>query len=232
LTGSDSPFSNCAGPETDRERLCDLLLQVAGRDTNRLPSVKRHAAVLDAALPYMNHAQAGIARARIHKLEDWYGSLLSGGQNEPETRGISPEERVDKWLSERRDRERLLNVMHAAACAVFGGETKLMRVMDAAYRHQYDGVLSPPSVDSFREWLVILQIAHRAGPAHYEPGNLCRWWVEEMNPTGSKDSAYAACLKRRGSRKQTAGERTLSSPACPDSADEKPFSHSARCNTQ
>lgn len=177
------------------EKLCELILTVAGRDTNRLPSVRRHMSVLDAAIPYMSKAQAQLARERIYRLEDTWGPLLPGTQNETEAGGIAPVVRVARWLSVRRNPERLLLIPFRAAICVWGGETRLSAIMDYAYAREIDMVIHLVGYDSFREMLFKLRIAIREASGAYRPGNLCRWWIEEMVPSDRKGAAYAACVK-------------------------------------
>jgi hypothetical protein len=177
-------------------KLGQLLLTIAGRDTNRLPSVVRHVTVLDAAIPYLSIEQAAEARRRIGALEDRWGRLLAGSDSEPENGGMSPEMRIDRWLSQRRYHERHLGILHHAAVAVWGGETSLSRIRDRAFRYQFDNVMRLPSLDAIKEWMIQLRIARREREGVYLPGSLCNWWVHDMNPEAGKGSAYAACLKR------------------------------------
>lgn len=187
-------------PQTETEKLCHLLLKVAGRDTNRLPSVIRHARTLDAALPFMSIEQKTIAIERINRLQTKWGSLLPGDENEPENGGIPPEERIDRWLSQRRYPGRYLRILYFAACAVADGVTSMSLIQDRAYRGELDGLIAWVRIDSFKEWLLQLRIARRETKGIYVPGPLCRWWIEEMNPAGGRHTAYAACLKRIGAR--------------------------------
>lgn len=183
-----------------REKLCALLLDVAGRDTNRLPSVIRHMAVLEAAFDYMSPAQQRLARDRIGHLETKWGSGLARGRAEPETTEISSEMLVDRWLAQRRHPERYLGILHRAACVIWDGETSISRIEDHAYAAERDSLLPIVSIDSFREWLFQLRIAYRQAKGIYRPGLLCRWWIMEMDPAKGRASAYAACLKRIGAR--------------------------------
>ena len=73
-----SPHAQTGTSDAVAHKLCDLLLQVAGRDTDRLPSARRHVAVLDAALPYMTTEQAQVARARIDGFETKWGTDAPG----------------------------------------------------------------------------------------------------------------------------------------------------------
>ena len=75
--------------ESNNQQLCDLLLQVAGRDTSRLPSVRRHATVLAAAIPYMNKGQADVARQRIRRFETKWGLVLTGSTETTDFTAIS-----------------------------------------------------------------------------------------------------------------------------------------------
>ena len=177
------------------QQLCNLLLQVAGRDTNRLASVQRHARVLDAALPHMTTEQSKVARERIRRFEAKWGPVLSGSKKETETDGILPEMRVANWLSVRRTPERLLKVLHRAACSVWSGETSLLDVSEYAFAYETDRVVIPVGYDSFKEWLIQLRIARHEPGGVYRPGSLCHWWLHEMEPTARKDTSYAACLR-------------------------------------
>ena len=178
------------------ETLCALLLEVAGRDTNRIPSARRHVQALDAALPFMTKAQQELARVRIDRLQTRWGVLLPGPPECLENDCIPPEIRVIGWLSLRRNPQRLLNVLHPAACAIQSGITSLTKVADTAYAKETDNVLAIRSMDTFREWLIQLRIARHEGPNVYGPNYLCDWWVSEMDPRGPKTNAYAACLKQ------------------------------------
>ena len=187
------PISSAA---QQAEKLCGLLLEMAGRDTNRLPSVIRHARALDAALPFMTAPQVEVARARLHRLKTKWGPLLPDDENEPEIDGIQPETRVVKWLSQRRYPAVHLSVMHHAARAVGAGETSLSLILDRAYVGQDEVLYTWVGCDSFREWLLQLRIARREVKGVYRPGSLCQWWIDEVAPTREKNSAYAACLKQ------------------------------------
>ena len=194
-TPAPHPNSNDAAAQ----HLCDLLLQVAGRDTNRLAGVRRHLRVLDAALPHMSAAQAHVARERIDRLQTKWGPVLPGDHGASlytaENCEISPELRVANWLSTRRHPERLLKIIHRAACCIWSGETCLRNVMDYAYAREIDHLMCMVGDDSFKEWMIQLRIAVWEGKGVYRPGNLCRWWVENMKPTTAKDSSYAGCMR-------------------------------------
>lgn len=182
--------------------LCDLLLQIAGRDTNRLPSVRRHVAVLDAALPHMSRAQAELARKRIKAFETKWGPLLPGSRVMAENDVVPPQARVAQWLSMRKVPERHLVVLYRAASCVWGGETSLSKVMDHAFTGETDFVLLPVGYDSFKEWMIQLRIAMPEPQGKCRPGSLCRCWVEEMMPSSCRDTSYAACLQLRASMKR------------------------------
>lgn len=177
--------------------LCDLLLEVAGRDTNRLPGVRRHVRVLDAALPHMSAAQAKIARERIRRHQTKWGPLLEGnqckGSNSSEICEISPEQRVADWLATRKVPERLLIILYRAANCVWSGETSISRVMEHSYANETDLVAALVGYDSFKEWLLQLRIAHAQSKGIYRPGSLCGWWVENMKSTDH--TSYAACME-------------------------------------
>ena len=189
-----------AGGATDCEKLCAILLVIAGRDTNRMPSARRHVQSLDAALPFMSKPQAEIARSRIRHLETRWGSLLKGSPEEPESGEIPPEERLAKWLSLRRYPERYLSILHLAAVAIWNGERSLTWIQDRSYVGQSDCLMAFVGLTTFSEWLIQLRIGRRDGQGGYVPGAHCRWWVKDMSPAGGKDSAYAGCLKRLGYR--------------------------------
>ena len=187
-------LSKSSSAET--EKLCGLILEVAGRDTNRLPSVRRHVRVLDTALEYMNPVQAKVARERIKRFETKWGPQLVGKAKSGQfVEEIAPEQRVARWLSMRRVPERNLYVAHRAAVSVWNGETALGRIMDYAYASETDRVIHPVGYDSFSEMLFQLRIAVRPENSIYRPGTLCRWWVEEMEPSKAQGTAYAACLQ-------------------------------------
>jgi hypothetical protein len=179
---------------SDNQKLCDLLLQVAGRDTSRLPSVRRHATVLAAALPFMNKAQAEVARQRIYRFETKWGSVLPGCSKEAEFTAERAELLVANWLTMRRRPEALLRVMHRAASNIWDGATKLLDIGEYAYATETDRIFFPPSYDSFREWMIQLRIAEFRHGGSFSPGILCRWWVEQMEPTNRDDTSYAACM--------------------------------------
>lgn len=191
-----TPPNQVLQADNPAEKLCGLLLEIAGRDTNRLPSVIRHARVLDTALPHMTTSQAEVARARINRLQTKWGPLLPDDSNEPETDGIPPETRVVGWLSQRRHPTKYLKVIHNAAKAVAAGETSLSLILDRAYVGESSVFYCWVGLDSFREWLLQLRVARRQKKAVYRPGSLCQWWIDEMHPGGGKSSAYAACLKQ------------------------------------
>lgn len=194
---SEEAFRHDPGQRDVRDHdLCDLLLQIAGRDTNRRPSAVRHVAVLDAAIPYMTQSQASIARARITGLETRWGRLLPGASDMAETDAIPPEVLMHRWLSQRTYPERYPLILHQAAKAVLAGETRLSVIQDHAYRGEVDGLLAVTTLTSFGEWLRQLRIAVRDVPTVYLPGRCCEWWANEMNPQIGKEGSYAACMKR------------------------------------
>ncbi len=186
------------GGDNTSEKLCALLLEIAGKNTGRMQTARRHARVLDAATEFMNLAQRAEARGRIGALETKWGPLLPGAPEMYHTAAknleISPEQRVSRWLSTRRNPERLLYVLHRAAVAVWAGETSTTKIMDRAYANETDRVVHTVGYDSFREWLIELRIAFWVSKAGYRPGLLCQWWVEEMKPTKLNDTSYTACL--------------------------------------
>jgi hypothetical protein len=177
--------------------LCDLLLQVAGRDATRLISVRRHAQVLNEALPFMSEPQAKVAQARIASFETKWGSLLSRSREEPENGEIPPEQRVARWLSRRRNSKHLLEVIYEAAVCIANGETRLLDVRDYAYRQQIDRMVQFVGYDSFKEWLTQLRVGTFKGDGRVQPGALCPWWVDNMNPADPNEAAYAACMRRQ-----------------------------------
>ena len=87
---------------------------------------------------------------------------------------------------------RLLRVLHRAASNIWNGATLLLDVQEYAYATETDRVMSPPSYDSFREWMIQLRIAEFRYGGSISPGILCRWWVEQMEPTDRVDTSYAA----------------------------------------
>ena len=180
------------------EKLCALLLEIVGKNPGRMRTAKRHARVLDAAIPHMYGEQSTEARRRIQALETRWGPLLPGDpamcDAAAENLKISPERRATRWLSTRRNPERLLYVLHRAAVAVWAGETSSAKIMDRAYANETDRVIHTVGYDSFREWLLELRIAVWVGEAGYRPGSLCQWWVKEMKPTKRNDTSYTACL--------------------------------------
>lgn len=178
------------------EILCGLVLELAGRSAGRMASARRHVQVLEAAFDHMNKSQRAEARRRIDALETRWGPMLPGDQNEPENGGFPPVMRVARWLSTRKTPERLLRVLHRAASKFADGETCLSAVMDYAFARETDHVLIPVGFDSFKEWMLELRIAKRAGKGVYVPGPLSAWWVREMLPSKDKLSAYQACLKQ------------------------------------
>lgn len=187
--------SACKQVRGESERaLCELLLQVAGRDTNRLPSVRRHAAVLAAAIPYMSKGQADVARQRIRRFETKWGSVLPGSLEEADIATISAELRVVEWLSMRRNPEALLQIVHRAAFAIWTGIRSLLDVQEYAYADVIGRAMPPRTYDSFKEWMIQLRIAEFRHGGGFRPGILCHWWVEQMAPSKSPDSAYSHCL--------------------------------------
>lgn len=180
---------------SDAEKVCDLILQIAGRDTNRLPSVRRHVSVLQGAMAYMSKHQAEVARARIERFSDKWGHDALGIENAPANEELEPEMRVAVWLAMRRNPERLLMIPYRAAVAIWDGKTRLSDIMNYAYARELDMLIHMVGYDSFREMLFQLRIAVRTDEGDYRPGSLCQWWVKEMTPTGRPDSSWAACLK-------------------------------------
>lgn len=176
------------------QELCDLLLQVAGRDTNRLPSVRRHAGVLAAAMPYMTTGQADVARQRIRRFETKWGLVLPGIQEETDIATVSAELRVAEWLSMRRSPEALLQIVRRAASAIWTGVDSLLDVQEYAYAEVIGRTPAPTGYDSFKEWMIQLRIAEFRHGGAFHPGNLCHWWVDQMAPSKSPDSAYSLCL--------------------------------------
>jgi hypothetical protein len=171
-------------------------LEVAGRDATRLISVRRHAEVLAGAIPFMTDEQTTVARSRIERLETKWGSLLPRDPKDPKTGGIPPETVVRQWLSKRRSSERLLRVVSDAAVCVANGETRLLDVMDYAYRAETDRFIHLVRYDSFKEWLIQLRIARFEPGGRLQPADLCKWWVNNMAPADHTNPAYAACLRR------------------------------------
>lgn len=194
---SNAPSSS-DGPSKTQDQLCALLLEIVGKNPGRMRTAQRHARVLDAAIPQMNAEQRTEARSRIRALETKWGPLLPG---KPATSGgatknleILPEQRVARWLSTRKNPERLLPVLHRAAVAVWAGETSSTKIMDRAYANETDRVVHTVGYDSFREWLLELRIAVWIAKVGYRPGLQCRWWLEEMKPTKLNDTPYTVCL--------------------------------------
>lgn len=185
-------------PAADRvDTLCQLLLEVAGRDATRYQAVKRHANVLAAALPLMSKQQSTIARERIQRYETKWGSLLPGTGNDDDIGSIPPELRVAQWLSKRRNPDRYLQVAYQAACSIGWGETRLSAAMDWAFRNETDRVLPIYCYDTFKEWMLQLRIGKCQAGGIVRPGQLCSWWMDNMEPTKRTDTAYAACLQLR-----------------------------------
>lgn len=184
---------------SDIGKLCDLLLQIVGKNTGRMQTARRHVEVLDAAIPHMPLPQRAEARRRIARLETKWGRLLAGdGEINCTAAGTwetAPEKMIALWLSTRKSPERLLEIVYEAATAVSGGCTNLSQIMEHAYANEVDRVVHLVGYDSFREWLIELRVAKRDGKAVYVPGDFCSWWVENMEPTRRKDTAYAACLQ-------------------------------------
>lgn len=105
--------------------LCDLLLDVVCRDTNRLSYIRRHVRVASAALPYMTKAQAEIAEARTAKLKSKWGEVVSEGYIEPQISEFARETRVVEFLAQRPFPEAHLKMLFRAAQVVWEGETSL-----------------------------------------------------------------------------------------------------------
>ena len=177
-----------------QSKLCDLLLEVAGRDTNRLPSVRRHTAVLSAAIPYMDECQAQAARQRIGRLETKWGRALRGNDESPSFTAISPELWAANWLAVRRNPEALLEVVQRAATAIGTGFDRLLDVQEYAYAETRGRTLSPPSYDTFKEWMIQLRIAEFRYGGAFCRGSLCHWWVNQMVPSKQPGSSYLDCL--------------------------------------
>jgi hypothetical protein len=178
------------------EKLCDLLLELVGRNAGRMATARRHVEVLDEAVVFMTLSQRTEARRRISVLETKWGPLLPGTENTTESCGVPPVERVARWLSTRRVPERHLKVLHRAATKFSEGETSISVVMDHAFAYEFDYVLMSVGFDSFKEWMIELRIASCLSKGIYVPGQLCQWWVEEMVFNKAKSSAYHACLKQ------------------------------------
>ena len=184
------------GPSAAAEEVCGLLLELAGRSPGRMLTARRHARILDAAVPHMSLPQREEAQRRIRLLETRWGPLLPGHSDLTENDGIEPETRVAVWLSRRRTSERLLRVLLRAADRFYNGVTCLSEVMDYAFARETDYVLYPVGFDSFKEWMIELRIAKSAGTGTYVPGELCRWWVEQMMLSKEKSSAYQRSLEQ------------------------------------
>jgi hypothetical protein len=196
-----------AQPEKVQHELCDLLLDVLCRDTNRLANVRRHVQVTRATMPYMSKAQAEIAEARISKLRTKWGEVLPEADFGPEKLEIPPETMVVDWLAQRRIPEAHLGMMHRSAELIWGGETSLDRIMVATLQTHPRAWKFQPGYDSYREWLFLLRIARPDGPGVYRPGILCEWWVTEMKPSKLKGSSYRSCLEQLTERKRLSWER-------------------------
>ena len=194
---SNAPSAN-DDPSATQDQLCALLLEIVGKNPGRMRTAQRHARVLDAAISHMNAEQRTEACRRIRALETKWGPLLPGNpatyNAATENLEILPEQRVARWLSTRKNPERLLPVLHRAAVAVWDGEISSTKIMDQAYANEVDRVVHTVGYDSFREWLLELRIASWMGKAGHRPGSLCQWWVEEMKPTKRNDTSYTACL--------------------------------------
>ena len=196
---SITPSAN-DGPSQTQDQLCVLLLEIVGKNPGRMRTAQQHTRVLYAAIPHMNAEQRTEARRRIRTLETKWGPLLPGSPTTDnaaaENLEISPEQRVARWLSTRKNPERLLPLLHRAAVAVWDGEISSSRIMDQAYAKEVDRVVHGVGYDSFREWLIELRIALWVRKSGYRPGSLCRWWVEDMKPTNRNDTSYTACLTK------------------------------------
>ena len=199
--------SGAAKAKAAQHLLCNLLLDVVCKDSNRLPYIRRHVRVARAALPYMTDAQAEIAEARIGKLCSKWGAVVSEGYSDPEIAEIARETMVVDFLAQRRFPEAHLRILHRAAQVLWEGEKSLHSVMSACLPTHPRAYLHLPQYDSFREWLILLRIVQPDGPGIYRPGTLCQWWVENMAPSKIKGSGYRRCLEMLTERKRLAWER-------------------------
>lgn len=188
--------SNSHGGDDAREALCQLLLELAGRSAGRMSTARRHAQILDAAVPHMTLPQRVEAQRRIRVLETRWGPMLPGANNEPENDEMPPETRVARWLSKRKTPVRYLKVLRRAATKVAEGETSISEIMDHAFARETDYMLTPVGFDSFKEWMIELRIAKRVATGVYGPGSLCGWWIDQMVPSNEKGSPYRACMEQ------------------------------------
>lgn len=177
---------------SDTEKLCGLLLQLAGRSTGRMQSAKRHAEILEAAFPLMTEPQKGTARKRLAAIQTKWGPMLWPDADVAAISEISPVQRVGRWLSTRRTPVRYLTVLRQAAMKIWSGETRMSVVMNHAFAGETDYVLVPVGLTSFTEWMIELRIAQRIAKGIYAPGDLCGWWVHDMK---RDSSAYRASLE-------------------------------------
>lgn len=184
------------GSDAVAERLCSLVLHIAGRGTGRMETARRHVHVLDAAVPYMTMSQRHEARRRIEAIETKWGPMLPKELASEVTDVLPPVSRVARWLSTRRTPVRYLRVLHRAAAKIADGETSLSAVSAHAFARETDYVLTPVGYDSFKEWLIELRIATRKTAGVYVPGPLCAWWVTAMIPNNDNSSPYQACMEQ------------------------------------
>lgn len=191
MTTAETIAAGCVDP-SDTEMLCGLLLQLAGRSTGRMQSAKRHAEILEAAFPLMTDPQKRTARERLAAIQTKWGPMLWCDVDQEQTDEMSPVERVGRWLSTRRTPVRYLTVLRQAASKIWSGETSMSVVMDHAFAGETDYVLVPVGQTSFTEWMVELRIAKKIAKGVYAPGNLCSWWVHDMD---RKSPAYRASLE-------------------------------------
>lgn len=176
---------------SEAEKLCALLLELAGRGPGRMATARRHAHILDAAMMHMNAVQRAEARRRIIALETKW--VRCSPENTMIRKSTAFHRKRELLAGSPRGRFlRYLHVLHRAASKIANGETCLSNVMDYAFAIETDHVLSTVGFDSFVEWLTELRIARRQERRIYVPGTLCNWWVSQMSDKGS---AYHACLE-------------------------------------
>jgi hypothetical protein len=90
-----------------------------------------------------------------------------------------------------------LKVLYEAARLIYLGERHLLNVMDYAYQVVEFHEIRMVRYDSFREWMIQLQIGTPEPCGRVRPGPLCLWWVENMRSGHPLGSSYAACLAQR-----------------------------------